>query len=734
MSASPCHQPGAGFAKQDGRSRSWWNQQAVFTWKELCETLRDRRTTVTLIIMPVLLYPLLGLMFRFVAVGEVSKLTPEYRIAVEGEQEASWLSSLIQAGEEMLQHVSKASDHLSKGGVSEAKTQFLVPDDASTFDLEATVAEGAADLGVRVLFSDRQVAEGFPGATIELFEVENSSLSREAARYLRQRMIAANLMTATNLIRRSGQQFEVPVLDAPRWITPLGQTSAILGVLPLVLLMMTVTGGVYPAIDLTAGERERETLETLMSLPVSTSRLLMAKYVAVLTVTMLTGLMNIMAMSVTVYALQMETTLFGEPGLTLSLILRLLSVLLVFSLFYSAVLLLVTSSARSFKEAQALLIPLMLMTIAPGLVIMLPGWRLEGWFTVVPVVNMLLLARELLEGTLTTVPALIAVMSTLLFASAALSVAARLFGTDAVLTGSRSGWKDTFSRPRDSSQSPDTPMAMSVLAVLFPLHFLSSGFLSRFSGSDFSLRLITSATLTVTLFAGLPLLIMWWLRVSWRTGVVLRQTPLRLWPGVFLTGVSTWPCIYELIIVLQSAGLQALSDEKLAQVNELLQSWRQIPAPMVVLCLGVLPGLCEELFFRGFLLFGLRREMQAGMAIVVAALAFGLFHVVLAGGAAPERLIPSTIMGLLLGWVTWRSGSVIPSMAIHVIHNSALLLIATYDQQLAQWTVGGPHQVHLPVSWLVTSGVLLIGGLILIIMATRLRRNLKNGRNAAAED
>ena len=710
-------------AEQNGLRISLWRQQWVFTWKELCETLRDRRTTVTLIVMPVLLYPLLGIMFRFVAVGEVSKQTPEYRIALETEQEASWLSSLIQSGHEMLQHASQPSAGNGKDSAAEAKIQFLVPNDGAEFDLEKTTAEGTADLGIRVIFSDRQIGEGFPGADVEFFEVENSSLSRDAALYVRQRMTAANLMTATNTIRSSGQQFDLPVRDSTRWVKPLNQTSAILGLLPLVLLLMTVTGGVYPAIDLTAGERERDTLETLMALPVSKVRLLMAKYVAVLTVTMLTGLMNIIAMSVTIYALQMENTLFGDTGLTASLILRLFSVLLVFSLFYSAILLLVTSSARSFKEAQALLIPLMLMTIAPGLVIMLPGWRLEGWLTVVPVVNILLMARELLEGTLTTVPALVAVACTLLSAGAALSIAARLFGTDAVLTGSRSGWKDVFRRPREVSNAVSASIGLAKLAILFPLHFLASGFLSRFSGADFSLRLMASAILTVILFAGLPLLLMRWLRVSWKSGAGLHRPSIRVWPGVVLIGISAWPWIYEMIILLQSAGLQALDEAKLAQVKELLVAWRRVPVVLVVLSLGVLPGLCEELFFRGFLLSSLRREINAGAAIVVAAICFGLFHVVLAGGAAPERLVPSTLMGLLLGWVACRSGSVIPAMVLHVIHNSTLLLIAHFNQELSPWAVGGPQQTHLPASWLIVSALILVSGLASVFIATRIRGN-----------
>ena len=701
------------------RQVSWWSQQRTFTWKELCETLRDRRTTVTLFVMPVLLYPLLGLMFRFIAVGNAAQLAPEYRIAVETEQEAAWLSSVIQAGEQILQSRPLRSGLSSGTTPPEPKVQFLVPNDAAEFDLEQSVAEGNADLGVRVSFSERQISDGFPGADVSVLQAESSPQSNSVATHLRERLAAANLLTAVNTIRQSGKSFSMPIEEALQWIKPLNQTSAILGLLPLVLLLMTVTGGVYPAIDLTAGERERDTLETLMALPVSRARLLMAKFIAVLTVTMLTGLMNILAMSATVYALQMESTLFGESGLSISLIFKLLSVLLVFSTFYSAILLLVTSSARSFKEAQALLIPLMLTTIAPGLVIMMPGWRLEGWLTIIPVVNILLMARELLEETLNTFPATIAIASTLLYASAALSLAARLFGTDAVLTGSRSGLRDLLRRPRDVSEVPSTAVGFSTLAILFPMHFLASGFLTRVSGTDFSLRLIVSAVLTVSLFAGVPVLFLKWLRIPLKSGARLSHIPVRIWPGIVLIGLSAWPWIYEMIIGLQSIGFQSLNASQMQQVQELLKAWREVPVALVVFGLGVLPGVCEELFFRGFLLSSLRREMNTAAAVIVSAVCFGLFHVVLAGGAAPERLIPSTVMGLLLGWVTWRCRSVVPAMVLHGIHNSTLLLIATFNQQLANLAVGEQHQSHLPASWLAISAVILGIGFAWTAVATR---------------
>src|SRR4029450_7862921 len=127
-----------------------------------------------------------------------------------------------------------------------------------------------------------------------------------------------------------------------------GQHFQIATLVPMVLILMTITGAVYPAIDLTAGERERGTLEALMAAPVPRLGLLFGKYIAVLTVALLTALVNIVGMTVPVLSAPV----------------------------FSAFLLCVTSFARSFKEAQAYLIPLMLVSLAPGFLSILPGMEL----------------------------------------------------------------------------------------------------------------------------------------------------------------------------------------------------------------------------------------------------------------------------------------------------------------------------------------------------------------------
>src|SRR5207244_9214524 len=120
--------------------------------------------------------------------------------------------------------------------------------------------------------------------------------------------------------------------------------------IPLILVLMTVTGAVYPAIDLTAGERERGTLEALIAAPVPRLGLLIAKYVAVLTVAILTALVNLTAMTITAHSTGLATSLFGG-GMTVGVVVKILLLLVLFAAFFSAILLALTSYARSFKEA-----------------------------------------------------------------------------------------------------------------------------------------------------------------------------------------------------------------------------------------------------------------------------------------------------------------------------------------------------------------------------------------------
>jgi sodium transport system permease protein len=99
---------------------------------------------------------------------------------------------------------------------------------------------------------------------------------------------------------------------------------------------------------------------------------------------------------------------FGEAGLSALVMVQVLALLVLFAAFFSAILLALTSFARSFKEAQAYLIPVMLLALAPGLLSLTPGLQFSNWLAVTPLVNIVLLARDVFEGTVDAAIAMLA--------------------------------------------------------------------------------------------------------------------------------------------------------------------------------------------------------------------------------------------------------------------------------------------------------------------------------------
>lgn len=729
MNSSSASKASQSKASQSPLSITWF-QQLAFVVKELKETLRDRRTITTLLAMPILVYPLLGMGFRFIALKQTATESPSYQVVVQTEDETAWLLSALNLSkvdqntfesvteqQASQSEANKSADAESSSMPKTTSVRFVQTETESPDAVRQAVADQQADAGIIVSLALGQDPSDFARRSVTIVEASGNAVSRRAAEFLEKQLQELNLQATRSWAKQRDPNFELPLTQERIQVLPEGGTSVLLGFMPLVLLLMTVTGGVYPAIDLTAGERERDTLETLMALPVPAFRLILAKFIAVVFVTFMTGLMNLIAMSITVYVLQLEQTLFGESGITPQLIFQLLVVLITFAIFYSSMLLVLTSSARSFKEAQAYLIPLLLLSIAPGLVILLPGWKLTLLTAVVPMVNMLLMAKGIFEGTAATLPSLIAISVTLFYSMACLSIAARLFGTDAVTTGSSSSWNDLLKRPKSVDRQPSITTALTTLALLVPGHFVASGLLGRDANLSMTTRMIMSGCLTVSLFLLFPLVIAFWNRLNLKAA--FRVLPFSVVAGIaaVLIGCSTWPFVFELIALLQEQGIIGIDPEKMQQAQTLLEGWRELSLPLLIVVLGILPAICEEAFFRGFLFSGLRKHMSPSRTIVMTALAFGLFHVILAGGAAPERLLPSTLMGLLLGWVSVKTGSLVPGILLHATHNSLLMALAHFRDELSGFAVGLKSQQHLPATWLAIAGAVFVVGMVLLLQS-----------------
>lgn len=634
--------------------------------KELTEILRDRRTIVTLAIMPLLIYPLLrvGFVQFFRAMAPMRDLK-----FIVGADDLAALDAFAR--------IEQRYGPLLKVNDDDRRPTWLI---APLLD-SADTALRAGDIDIALSLESKGRT-----TTLQATYLKKSTAGSLAARWAEKLLNLANAETLDSLLSRRGAP-PGERIELVRHVIATDEGDGMISlasIIPFILILMTITGAVYPAIDLTAGERERGTLEILVAAPVPRLNLLIAKYAAVVFVALLTAVINLVAMTATMLLNPFGQALLGEgAGITALMIVELLGLLVLFALFFSAVLLTITSFARSFKEAQAYLIPVMLVAMTPGIVGLIPDLRLSPILAAVPLVNIVLLGRDLLEAKASAAMASIVVVSTLLYAAAALSLAARVFGAEAVLYNERNSWSDLFRRPRTPQPEATPSTALWSLALMVPLFFTLEAAIrfmlprcaDALGTSSIPYLMVAGMTaLSLILFVGVPALFASRERLDWRSGFGLIGASWRGWLAALLLAVSVWALALPLLQWLRPAPPEWLR-EAAEQMMTQLQQQTPLLRGLFVASL-MFQAVVEELYFRGYLWNALERRTGIFWTLIITSALFGLGHVVTGGLLGLEKLAPTTLLGLLLGIVRWRTGSVGPGMLQHAVHNALLAAVA----------------------------------------------------------
>lgn len=729
--------------------------------KELRESLRDRRTIVTLVLMPLLVYPLLSLVLNRVLLNSFTGQSEEVvTFGIGSELKESQLPSLLHMGYILLSD-RQASPVFVEGIVQDGKPRSntgesvdalplpqLLPlsDDGraalrndsvdivitrqarpqSDDDLPAVSQQQAVDTVAEYYSRLKPLEDDFEAEAVkqlighlEVRYRQGDGRSERALQILERILAAVNNEASRELI---GNQYEAPFrLLATPVVMKSDYADLLATMVPLVLVLMTMAGAVYPAIDLTAGERERGTMEALIVSPTPSYALLLSKYSAVVTVALLTAIANLTAMTITLWVSGIGAMIFGESSLSAGVVGTILILLILFTMFFAALLLAVTSFAKSFKEAQAYLIPLMLLALTPGVMSLLPGIKFTNLLATVPLVNIVLLAREVLIGSAEWNTAIVAVICNAIYALAALAIASRLFGSDASLQGSKGSWRDLLTRPSESQRFPAVDQMALTMAVMFPLYFIASSVLPNAS-EDLAAKLWMSAMVSFALILGLPLAVCLYRRIDLRATFRLRSGSPRNWllwlPAVLLMGGSAWMIAHEIFIAGQQLGIGTITDSKMEEVAQSSRLLHQQSLALVLFVFAITPAVCEEFLFRGFVLSSLRRY-SAAWAVAISAVVFGLMHVLTSNVLVVERFLPTTFMGVVLGVVAVRTGTIWPGMLLHALHNGLLLTMGHYADQLKQWQILIDEGQHLPLSWLVAGVAGLVLGLAMIWASSR---------------
>jgi len=214
--------------------------------------------------------------------------------------------------------------------------------------------------------------------------------------------------------------------------------------LPLFIIMWSVVGGQYTAVDVSAGEKERKTLESLLLTPVRRSEVVFGKFLAVSTAALVSVIVALGSMYIAIIAFgpgifgQASGTAGGTSEFIFSiepmalLILFAVSILLV--LMFSAMQLSIAIFAKSYKEAQSYIGPTYLVVILPTVIVnTLPNFKPALWFFALPVVNAILLFKEVLIGEYDMAHITVTVITLVIYAFLAILVAIKIYQREGVL-------------------------------------------------------------------------------------------------------------------------------------------------------------------------------------------------------------------------------------------------------------------------------------------------------------
>ena len=215
------------------------------------------------------------------------------------------------------------------------------------------------------------------------------------------------------------------------------------GLIGYMVVLLCLTGGMYPAMDLTAGEKERGTMETILSSPVSRVDLVFGKFFLVLTAALVTSTLSVISMGGSFAVLRMAHAAdqASDPsrGPTFMLHVGPQTILSIFimavplAVLFSASLMAIAIFAKSYKEAQTYTTPLMMVVILPAVAAMLPGAELNARLALVPILNASLLCKELVAGTYHWNYIAIIFGSTCVYAAVALLLCVKMFQREDVL-------------------------------------------------------------------------------------------------------------------------------------------------------------------------------------------------------------------------------------------------------------------------------------------------------------
>ena len=611
--------------------------------KELLEVLRDKRTLFATLILPVLLYPLLIVGFNSIMTRQTEVLQEQgATIAVMDSTNNDVSRKLV-------------------ADMSRIENYTFVPYSASTAKLYEE-----KDIQAVVSIRDSIGIDGTQFYKVYIQYDKSKDKGRIVFDKLKSSISETEKGIQKDQLAQSGMNPEFMELVSVRerdTSTAQKKMGMLLGMfLPYIMIIMLLTGASTVAADLVAGEKERRTLETLLVSSAARQELVFGKYLTIITLAMVNVIVNLFSISFSLkFMLANAATDMSGVQMPISAIIILLAAMIPLATFFAALLLSISTFSRNMKEARTYEQPILWVAMMMAMISFLPAVEMNNLMALIPVVNIALLFKAVMINEYAVSHLLITIGSTLLLDVLAVWATIKLFTTESVLFRSEDdgGSIKAVHQNKRNFFNPYYGLVYFSIALIV-MYYL---------GSYWQIKdLMAGLQKTQLLIIALPVWII--LRVlKLKEKDILRLKAPKIKEALLIPFIAI-PAAVIVSIVSQLINLVFPFPPKYIEVMSKLFTM-DASLFKVFIVMSVLPGFCEEYMFRGFMMRFFEKYGDR-MAVLISALLFAAFHL------DPFRFLPVFLLGLLLGYLTIRSGSIVNSMLSHTINNGMALVIVTY--------------------------------------------------------
>lgn len=648
-----------------------WNQIFLLYKKELLEFVRDKRTFLIMLFVPALLYPGIIILTTELTAKQVTKQQKKvYTVGVQSNLIKNEITEFLKEDKSLK---IEAQDEVN------LKNANVFLEATGNFD-EALKNFKTANLTIhyKTADSDSRFAYSKVSSKIKKYKEE----------LIRQRLELKGL--AEELI----QPLKLDVKKVDKEV----ESRYLAGrVLPGIMLIMLVVGCSFIAQEIAAGEKERGTLETVLCSPLSRLELVCGKYMTVVTVGFLSAVINLGCMALTLGHMSglsggdASSNPFANFTLPLSVMPIIMICLIIVAILVSGLSLMAASLARTVQEAGQYMVPITLVMSLPVIFSSLPGVEMEGIIRFIPFINFCLLFQDLLIGESNFLDFLAVAGSTGLFSILVVTLLIKIYSTEGVLFNHEG--RSTFAFNRNTLKSKESFEAndsIIIFSIMLLLMFFVSTSLQTY---DLGISVILSQW---GIFFVLTIALLKYFKIRILSALHMSNPGPRNIVVCFFIAPFCYSAVMLMQLGLQYFGYRGAEVELFDIMSTLTEDYTFLGTIFII---SITPAICEEVLFRGLLLSGLRREFSMKACLWIQAIMFGLAHF------SFFRFAGTAVMGAVLTFVIFRTGSIYCTILMHMIFNALSCLI---------WAYNIPDKLLLDNLWLIA--ILTVPGLFLVFL------------------